>query len=115
MTKEGSTEEKILFGKYRLLHKLGTGRTGTVWLALHLGLEEYRAIKCVPRTCADYETFRREALILKELQHPGIPMIYDLEEDPEYFYLIEEYLQGYSLYTLIKCQGTLKQADSVRY
>lgn len=115
MTKEGSTEEKILFGKYRLLHKLGTGRTGTVWLALHLGLEEYRAIKCVPRTCADYETFRREALILKELQHPGIPMIYDLEEDPEYFYLIEEYLQGYSLYTLIKCQGTLKQADAVRY
>lgn len=98
-----------------MLHKLGTGRTGTVWLSLHLGLEEYRAIKCVSKECADYETFRREALILKELHHPGIPMIYDLEEDSEYFYLIEEYLQGYSLYTLIKRQGTLKQADAIRY
>lgn len=98
-----------------MLHKLGTGRTGTVWLSVHLGLEEYRAIKCVSRKCADYETFRREALILKELHHPGIPMIYDLEEDSEYFYLIEEYLQGYSLYTLIKRQGALKQADAIRY
>lgn len=98
-----------------MLHKLGEGRTGTVWLSVHLGLEEYRAIKRVARKCADYETFRREALILKELHHPGIPMIYDLEEDSDYFYLIEEYLQGYSLYTLIKRQGTLEQADAIQY
>lgn len=104
-----------MFGKYRLLHRLGSGRSGTVWLAVHLGLEEYRAIKCVSRKCADYETFRREALILKELQHPGIPQIYDLEEDSEYFYLIEEFLQGNSLYTLVKHQGALQEADAVRY
>lgn len=115
MTKGEWIREQILFGKYRLLRKLGAGRTGTVWLAVHLGLEEYRAIKCVPKTCADYETFRREALILGELRHPGIPLVYDLEEDQEYSYLVEEYLQGYSLYTLIKNQGTLKEADAVRY
>lgn len=115
MTKGEWIRERILFGKYRLLRKLGAGRTGTVWLAVHLGLEEYRAIKCVPKTCADYETFRREALILGELRHPGIPLVYDLEEDQEYSYLVEEYLQGYSLYTLIKNQGTLKEADAVRY
>lgn len=115
MTKEGWIKDKVLFGKYRLLHELGSGRSGTVWLAVHLGLEEYRAIKCVPKTCADYETFRREALILKELQHPGIPLVYDLEEDTEYSYLVEEYLQGFSLYTLIKNQGALKEADAVRY
>ncbi len=115
MTKEGRKRDRILFGKYRLLHRLGSGRSGTVWLAVHLGLEEYRAIKCVSRKCADYETFRREALILKELQHPGIPLIYDLEEDSEYFYLIEEFLQGNSLYTLVKHQGALQEADAVRY
>lgn len=98
-----------------MLHVLGSGRTGTVWLAVHLGLEEYRAIKRVSRASVDYETFRREALILKDLRHPGIPMIYDLEEDSDYFYLIEEYLQGYSLYTLITNQGTLQEADAVRY
>lgn len=97
------------------MHTLGSGRTGTVWLAVHMGLEEYRAIKCVSRKNADYETFRREALVLKELRHPGIPMIYDLEEDSEYFYLIEEYLEGYSLYALIMHQGPLQETDAVHY
>lgn len=80
-----------------------------------MGLEEYRAIKCVSKKNADYETFRREALVLKELRHPGIPMIYDLEEDSDYFYLIEEYLEGYSLCTLVMDQGPLQEADAVHY
>ncbi len=86
-----------------------------MWLAVHTGLEEYRAIKCVPKTHADYETFRREALILKELRHPGIPLVYDLEEDEAHFYLIEEYLEGHSLYALIRDQGTLQETEAVRY
>ena len=115
MTKGGWRRDTVLFGKYRLLHTLGSGRTGTVWLAVHLGLEEYRAIKRVSKESADYDTFRREALVLKELRHPGIPMIYDLEEDSEYFYLIEEYLEGYSLYTLIMRQGPIQEAEAAQY
>ena len=113
--KGGREGDSLLFGKYRLLSRAGSGRTGTVWLALHIGLEEYRAIKCVPKSQVDYETFRREALILKELRHPGIPLVYDLEEDEEYFYLIEEYLEGYSLYALVRKQGVLQEAEAVRY
>ena len=94
---------------------IGTGRSGTVWLAVHLGLEEYRAIKCISRRIADYETVRREALILKKLRHPAIPIVYDLEEDQEYLYLVEEYLQGSSLYTLIRNQGVIQEAEAVRY
>ncbi len=93
----------------------GAGRTGTVWLAVHTGLDEYRAIKCVPKPEVDYETFRREALILKELRHPGVPIVYDLEEDSDNFYLIEEYLEGCSLYALIKDQGILQEAEALRY
>ena len=94
---------------------MGAGRTGTVWKAVHLGLNEYRAIKCVPKTHKDYEEFRREALVLKELKYPGIPLVYDLEEDSHYFYLIEEYLEGNSLYDLIKDQGPFQEAEAVRY
>lgn len=86
-----------------------------MWLAVHEGLEEYRAIKHVPKQLVDYETFRKEALILKELHHPGIPVVYDLEEDQDYFYLIEEYLEGQSLYALIEHQGALQEAEAVRY
>ena len=67
------------------------------------------------RSDADYDTFQREALVLKELRHPGIPMIYDLEEDSEFFYLIEEDLEGYSLYALIARQGPIQEAEAARY
>ena len=82
---------------------------------MHICLEEYRAIKRISKRDADYDSFRREALVLKELHHPGIPMIYDLEEDSEFFYLIEEYLEGYSLYALIANQGPIQEAEAVRY
>ena len=55
-------------------------------------LDEYRAIKRVPKTFVDYELFRKEALILKGIRDQGIPIVYDLAEDDQYSYLIEEYL-----------------------
>ncbi|WP_024344924.1 serine/threonine protein kinase [Lacrimispora indolis] len=105
----------VLFGKYQLYGILGTGRAGTVFLAVHLGLEEYRAIKRVPKSFLKFEDLRREALVLKELRHPGIPIIYDVEEDEFYSYLIEEYLEGESLYDLVKKQGHLSRALTISY
>ena len=70
---------------------IGRGRSGTVFLARHLGLDEERAIKRVRRTESG---FIQEAALLKRLRHPGIPIIYDLEIDENYYYLIEEYLCG---------------------
>jgi serine/threonine-protein kinase len=105
----------VLFGKYQLCGILGTGREGTVFLAVHLGLEEYRAVKRVSKSFLNYEQFRREALILKELRHPGIPIVYDVEEDDSYSYLIEEYLEGDSLYDLVKKQGHLSRELTIFY
>lgn len=105
----------VLFGKYQLYGILGTGRAGTVFLAVHLGLEEYRAIKRVPKSFLKFEHLRREALVLKELRHPGIPIIYDVEEDESYSYLIEEYLEGDSLYDLVKKQGHLSRELTISY
>ncbi|MDD3254116.1 MAG: serine/threonine-protein kinase [Lachnospiraceae bacterium] len=111
----GRIEDTTLFGKYQLCRILGRGRSGTVYLARHKDLEEYRAIKQVPKTCADYDQFRKEALILKGVRHPGIPIVYDLEEDEEYSYLIEEFLEGDSLYALISDVGHFSKAMTIRY
>lgn len=105
--------EHVLFGKYLLCRKLGAGRSGTVYLAYHRELEEYRAVKIVPKTIADYETFKKEALFLKTLRHPGIPLVYDVEEDLQHSYLIEEYLEGESLYVLVKRLGSLSVKTAV--
>ncbi|MCI8660801.1 MAG: serine/threonine protein kinase [Lachnospiraceae bacterium] len=112
MERFGST---LLFGKYQLCRLLGRGRSGTVYLAKHKELEEYRAIKKVPKSQIDYAQFRKEALILKDIRHPGIPIVYDLEEDEDFCYLIEEYLEGDSLYALVSDMGHFSKAMTVRY
>lgn len=108
-------EVTTLFGKYQVCRVLGRGRSGTVYLAIHKDLEEYRAIKRVAKTCEDYGQFRKEALILKSIRHPGIPIVYDLEEDEQYSYLIEEFLEGDSLYALVSGIGHFSKAMTVRY
>ncbi|MDO5415827.1 MAG: serine/threonine-protein kinase [Lachnospiraceae bacterium] len=94
---------------------IGKGRNGTVYLALHKELEEYRAIKMVAKSSLCYEAFRKEALLLKELHHPCLPVIYDIEEDEAYSYLVEEYLQGDSLESLVSRQGPLTRCTVLRY
>ena len=39
----------------------------------------------------------KEAEILLNLRHPNIPILYDLEEDEDYFYIVEEYIVGESM------------------
>ena len=104
-----------LFGKYELCRVIGRGRSGVVYLAKHRDLEEYRAIKQVSKACVDYEQFRKEGLILKSIRHPGIPVVYDLEETEDFCYLIEEFLEGNSLYALVSDMGHFSKAMTVRY
>lgn len=111
----GRSRTPFLFGKYQLCRVIGKGESGTVFLAVHRELEEYRAIKRVPKTAVEHERFRREALILKDLRHPGIPIVYDLEEDEQFSYLIEEFLEGVTLSALIQQQGPLSTAMTIRY
>lgn len=90
-----------MFGRYRVESALGKGAFGTVYLAEHINLKVFRAIKCI-RKCQDiYGTAHREADVLKNLRHPAIPIIYDIEEDEECVYIVEEYVQGQSLKELI--------------
>ncbi len=94
---ENTILHQILFGKYRILSVLGTGSFGTVYLSKHLTLESYRAIKRLPKHSDSPISLLAEAQLLKALHHPGIPIIYDIEEDSDYYYFIEEYVQGVSL------------------
>lgn len=50
-----------------------------------------------------------EAELLKHLNHPGIPTIYDIEEDENYVYIVEEYIQGESLDTFVTHQSYISQ------
>ena len=98
-----------LFGKYQIISTLGTGHFGTVYLSKHLILECYRAIKIIPKTNSMTHSLLNEAQLLKSLHHPGIPCLYDIEEDSNAYYLIEEYVEGESLEEFLLQQSTISQ------
>lgn len=100
---------QILFGKYQIVDKLGSGTFGTVYLAKHLFLETYRALKVIPKSGARSILPLNEAKMLTSIQHPGIPIIYDVEEDITAYYLIEEYVQGESLDSFLLHQNSLSK------
>ena len=99
----------ILFGKYEIISTLGTGSFGTVYLSRHILLECYRAIKIIPKTTSMTASLLHEAQLLKSLQHPGIPSLYDIEEDENSYYLIEEFVEGESLEQFLLHQTTISQ------
>ncbi len=86
-----------MFDKYRIIRHLGDGGSGTVYLAEHIKLKAYRAIKCIRKDNPFYKETMKEAHILKNLKHLNIPIIYDIEEDQSSSYIIEEYFEGESL------------------
>lgn len=83
--------------KYEPVATLGTGSFCTVYLVRHRILECLRAIKVIPKNRTLADSVLSEARLLKTLHHPGIPTIYEIEEDHQYYYLIEEYVEGETL------------------
>lgn len=100
-------QQEIWFSKYRIIGLLGRGGTAGVYLAEHIKLGEYRAIKCLPKDGKAYDYQLKEAQILKSLKHSCIPIIYDIEEDEECSYIVEQYLEGISLKEFVNKNGRI--------
>ncbi len=100
-------QEEIWFQKYRIIRLLGRGGTARVYLAEHVKLNSYRAIKCLSKNHPLYELQLKEAYILKNLKHPCIPIIYDIEEDQNGSYIVEQYLEGVTLKSYVAARGYL--------
>ena len=98
-------------GRYQVIHALGHGAMGTVYLAQDPLLKRKLAIKVVRDSGAERDTalqrFQREAEISARLNDPNIITIYDVGVDPEAGpFLAMEYVEGQSLATIIH-EGSL--------
>ncbi|MDQ3672832.1 MAG: protein kinase [Gemmatimonadota bacterium] len=102
-------------GRYRLVEQLGEGGMGEVWKAHDDKLDRDVAIKTLLRgTLIDTtskERFRREALVLSRLSHPGVATIFDFGTQDGCEFLVMEYVSGGTLEcelaTLVACCGNL--------
>ncbi|WP_437665096.1 serine/threonine-protein kinase [Sorangium sp. So ce1182] len=112
-------QDRIVAGRYRLLHPLGRGAMGEVWRA-HDSVRRFDvALKflVLPRQNLPIdamERFRFEAQVSAQLgrKTDRIVAVHDAGEDPETGpYLVMEYVRGRSLRQLIQEQGPVPAAE----
>ncbi len=78
-------------------------------------MNQFRAIKCIPKQLPRSASGYPEASLLKSLRHPGIPIIYDIEEDDTYLYIVEEYIQGESLSAFVQNRDNISQETIIYF
>ena len=88
-------------GHYRIAERIGAGGMGEVYRARDQHLDRDVAIKVLPpRTLIDDSArkhFRKEALILSQLNHPNIATIFDFDTKQAVDFLVMEYITGITL------------------
>ena len=99
-----------MLGRYRLVERIGAGGMGEVWKAHDDNLDRDVALKLLQRGTLEHATrrerFRREALVLSRLSHPGVATIFDFDAQHGYDFLVMEYVAGGSIESRLS-QGPL--------
>src|SRR5215470_7899223 len=98
----------LIGGRYRLGPKLGKGSQGEIFLARDekaKGAEDREVVvkRLTPRgTWKSFELFEREAKVLSQLRHPGVPRhLATIEEPPGTFNLVMQRAPGDNLRDLV--------------
>ena len=87
---------------YEIKSLIGRGGMSAVYLAEHKRLHTRWAVKEVRKQQAARFDFLAESNILKRLQHPMLPRIVDIFEDPERIFIVEDFVEGITLEDLLR-------------
>jgi serine/threonine protein kinase len=97
---------QIVFGKYRLLEKIGEGGMGSVWRVWHTDLECERALKLIKPELAQndkgWRRFQREARLMAKIDHLNAVAVYDFRRSQSVGYIEMEYVPGRSLTEILR-------------
>ncbi|MEQ1570243.1 MAG: serine/threonine-protein kinase, partial [Myxococcota bacterium] len=108
---------QMRIGRYHVEGKLGEGGMAETWLCrLHgaKGFTKQVVIKTLKAECRDRESlvmFADEARIGSKLEHPNIPRVLEFGEILEVPYLVQEYVEGPSLFHLFRRQKLVRLFD----
>ncbi|MEO6599511.1 MAG: serine/threonine-protein kinase [Polyangiaceae bacterium] len=104
-------ETKVLADRYRLSRQLGKGGMGSVWLAEHLALNSWVAVKLmdpsIASTAEGAERFKREAQAAASLRSAHVVQVLDYGVHEDTPFLVMELLQGQSLAECIEREKRL--------
>lgn len=88
-----------------------------VWKARQLSLDRIVAIKVLgshlSADAEDVERFKVEAQAEAKLKHPGIVQVYDANVEAGFCYIVQEYVDGYSVEDWVQRKGHLSEEDAL--
>lgn len=112
---DGSTEGRLLAGRYRLGEVLGRGGMGTVWRAVDETLGRTVAVKELrfPTSIDEDEKRRlitrtlREAKAIARIRNNGAVTVYDVVDEDDRPWIVMELIEGKSLAEVVREDGIL--------
>lgn len=113
MSRESKIESKIIETKYETLQLIGKGSSSSVYLVRHRKLLKILAMKIIQKDAMSRFQHQQEVLILKSISNSGIPELFDFEEDSDHYYIIEEFIPGRSLQSILK--QSISQEQFIHY
>jgi len=106
----------LIADTYKLLHEIGAGGGGIVYLGEHTRLGKQVVLKADKRTIsASAEVLRREVDALKNLSHTYIPQVYDFVVENETVYTVMDFIDGESFDKPLKRGERFSQAQVVEW
>jgi hypothetical protein len=105
-------QSELVLGRYRPLRPLGSGGSGSVWLARdeQNGLDV--ALKIVPREGKAASRAEREAEAAARLRHPACQRAYGFGRDSQHVYIAYEYVPGRTFREAMR-SGELDDASAI--
>ena len=99
---------EILDEKYEIIKLLGNGGMGTVYLCKDINSGELCAIKEIKEDNEFKIDILSEVNMLNRLNHSGIPKIIDTFFINENLYMVEDYIDGWTLKEYLAEKGTIE-------
>ena len=94
-------ENMVVADRFRLVRMVGRGGMGSVWQAMHLGLDTPCAVKFIEGELANmaeaHARFEREAKAAAQLRSPNVVQIFDHGVWEGHPYIAMELLEGEDL------------------
>ena len=106
---------QIIDDKYEILKLIGQGGMSRVYLAMDRRLNKQWAVKEIEKRARDrnneivVQSAIAEANLIKQLDHPAIVRIVDIIDNGTVIYIIEDYIEGETLNTILERNGAQPQ------
>lgn len=106
---------QVIDDKYEILTLIGQGGMSKVYLARDKRLNKQWAVKEIRKKAVDknnevvVQSAIAEANMIKQFDHPAIVRIVDIIENPDIIYIVEDYIEGETLNTILEEYGAQPQ------